>query len=153
MANGEQNGEPSNGEAPETKKSDGWRGILITAAFSWLLEQLVSLARVATICKSKKKKSSSELQLEREKFESDCKIGRQKLDEDLIKLALQSPEIDKRKEALSFMVETGLIADSDIREGCREIFTPKVLLGTFAGSAVTLPVRRVGLEVPWGVGA
>jgi hypothetical protein len=81
-------------------------------------------------------KSSSELQLEREKFESDRKSERQKLDEDLIKLALQSPEIDKRKEALSFMVETGLIADSDIKQGVEHYLAQKKPIPALATSSL-----------------
>jgi hypothetical protein len=70
-------------------------------------------------------KVEADIKLEQEKFESSRKSERQKLDEDLIKLPLQSPEIDKRKEALSFMVETGLIADSDIKQGVENYLAQK----------------------------
>jgi hypothetical protein len=131
----------------ETEKSGGLRGILIPSVFTFLgavvgvmgrgyydlavekekshTEQTTEERRSASALDIEKTKVEADIQLEREKFESNRKIERQKLDEDLIKLALQSSEIDKRTEALRFMVETGLIADSDIKQGVEHYLAEK----------------------------
>jgi hypothetical protein len=63
-----------------------------------------------------KQKSKGELKLETKKFEESQKIERQKLDSDLVKLALQSSGVNGAK-TLGFMVQTHLIEDPEIRAG------------------------------------
>ena len=157
MAEGDQNGESPNA-APESEKGGGLRGILIAAGFTLLggiigvlgkgyydlkienaksaSELEIEKTKVNADIQLEKEKFESNFQLEKEKFESNRKSERQKLDEDLIKLALQSPEIEKRKEALSFMVETGLIADSDIKMGVQIYLAQKKPVPALAASTV-----------------
>jgi hypothetical protein len=67
-------------------------------------------------------KSERESKLENEKFEENKKIERQKLDADLVKLALQSSGLNGAK-TLGFMVQTHLIEDPEIREGINRYLT------------------------------
>lgn len=91
----------------------GLLGALVTGYFNLRTQEEKSSSEL----KIEETKVKAEIDLEKEKFNSSTKMERQKLDEDLIKLALQSPEIDKRKEALTFMAQTGLISDPDIQKG------------------------------------
>ena len=61
-------------------------------------------------------KVTAELNLEKEKFEESKRLERQKLDADLVKLALQASGINGA-ETLGFMVQTNLIEDAEIRKG------------------------------------
>jgi hypothetical protein len=69
-------------------------------------------------------KSERELKLENEKFEENKKIERQKLDADLVKLALQSSGVNGA-ETLGFMVQTNLIEDAEIRKGVADFLASK----------------------------
>ena len=64
----------------------------------------------------KTRRSPAELNLEKEKFEENKRLERQKLDADLVKLALQASG-GNGAETLGFMVQTNLIEDSEIRNG------------------------------------
>jgi hypothetical protein len=62
---------------------------------------------------------------------------------------LQSPEIEKRKEALSFMVEAGLIADSDIKMGVQIYLAQKKPVPALAASTVqTQGATQLNLQEP-----
>ena len=97
----------------------GLLGALVTGYFNLLTQKEKSSSEL----KIEETKVKAEIDLEKEKFNSSTKMERQKLDEDLIKLALQSPEIEKRKEALTFMSQTGLISDPDIQKGVEGYLT------------------------------
>jgi hypothetical protein len=130
LAVSEDSDDQSKGDKPDTVEDKGtdWRKLVNNAVWTVIGGLLGALVTGYFNLLTQKEKSSSELKieetkvkaeidLEKEKFNSSTKMERQKLDEDLIKLALQSPEIEKRKEALTFMAQTGLISDPDIKKG------------------------------------
>lgn len=82
------------------------------------------MGKAGTIYKFKKEKHFSELDLEKEKFEENTKLERQKLDYDIIKMVLQSSGSD-RAETLGFMVDTNLISDPEIQKGVKEYLAAK----------------------------
>lgn len=129
------NGAPHSEEADKPdngkEKLPDWRKYVTNAAFTivgGLFGALVTGYYNLAIQKNKsdaelqieKTKVDAEIQLEQETFQSSTKMERQKLDEELIRTALQPPEIEKRKEALQFMVETALISDPVIQKGVKE---------------------------------
>src|SRR5258708_11398831 len=110
------------GEKPGTLK-----GIIITAAFTFLggligvlgkgcydlaIEKQKSISELTL----EDKKTTAELNLEKEKFEENKRLERQKLDAELVKLALEASG-SNGAETLGFMVDTNLIEDVGIRKG------------------------------------
>jgi hypothetical protein len=115
------------GDEHPSQKPGTLSGIIVTAAFTLLGGMIGVLGKGCYDLAIEKQKSSAQLQLEdkkviaelnleKEKFEENKRLEWQKLDAELVKLALQASGTNGA-ETLGFMVQTNLIEDSDIRKG------------------------------------
>jgi hypothetical protein len=82
MAEGDQNAEAPN-TAPKPEKSGGWRGILITAAFTLLGGIIGVLGKGYYDLAVEKEKSASELQNEKTKVDDDIQLKKEKFESGL----------------------------------------------------------------------
>lgn len=125
---------PSGSEKPSGKLGD-LKALIIGSIFTLLGGLIGVLGKGCYDLKIEDKKVNSDLQLELEKSEGERKLERQKLDADLVKLALQGTE-DTRRDTLGFMVETNLIADPDIQKGVKSYLASNKPLPQFPPSFV-----------------
>jgi hypothetical protein len=109
----------------------GLIGVLGKGCYDLAIEKQKSIAEIQL----EEKKVAADLQLETEKSEGNRKLERQKLDADLVKLALQGSG-DSRRDSLSFMVETNLIADPDIQKGVKAYLDSKKPVPFLSSSAI-----------------
>jgi len=94
-------------EENSAQKLSSLKGIIISAGFTFLGVVIGVLG-----------KGGFDVVLEEKRFLADQQLERQKLDADLVKLAIQASG-KNGAETLGFMVDTNLIMDPEIRKGVK----------------------------------